>query len=369
MKITNIECFPVAIPYHTPWRNRHTELAGRPMSHLETTVLRVNTDEGLVGLGEAKGDDIPSVIAGQVAPMLEGRNPLEIETLLTEIEAKFGPSTILAGIDFALHDIVGKALNVPVYQLLGGKFRERVPLTWTIGYYSLEGQVLDARTHVEQGFANVLKMKVGVPGDLERVLRVAEVAGDIPIRPDSNEGHDKEAAIKQTLEMKANGVNIELLEDPSPSNWDDYQEISEATGVGISIHSGWSSLDDLAGIIRAAKPGVRCVNIMPTTWGIRRTAQIAGALECAGIGWTMGTSHDSAIKTAASLHLATAIRNHVYPVDILGPLLRVDTVVKVSPTLEAGFGVAPDGPGLGVELDEDVLQRYASHGGTTFKTE
>ena len=333
------------------------------MSHLETTILKVHTDEGLVGLGEAKGDNIPSVIAEQVAPRLAGRNALEIETLLTDLETIFGPSTILAGIDFALHDIVGKALNVPVYQLLGGKFRDRVPLTWTIAYHSLEEQVLDARTHVEQGFTNVLKMKVGVPGDLERVLRVAEVAGDVPIRPDSNQGHDKRSAIRQTLEMKANGVRIELLEDPSPSDWDDYQEIAEATEVGISIHAGWSSLEDLAGIIRAAKPGIRCVNIMPTIWGIRRTAQIAGALECAGVGWTMGTSHDSAIKTAAALHLATAIRNHVYPVDILGPLLRVDTVLKVPPTLEAGFGVAPDGPGLGVELDEEVLQRYAAHNG------
>ena len=209
-------------------------------------------------------------------------------------------------------------MNVPVYQLLGGRVRERVPLTWTIAYRSLEEQVLEARSRVEEGFTNVLKMKVGVPGDLERVLRVAEIAGDVPIRPDSNQGHDKETAIRQTKELRAHGVNIELLEDPSPSDWDDYQEIADATGVGISVHAGWSSLADLAGIIRANKPGIRCVNIMPTRWGIRRTAQIAGALEYAGIGWTMGTSHDSAIKIAASLHLATAVSNRMYPVDLLG---------------------------------------------------
>lgn len=369
MKVTHVECFPVSIPYHSPWRNKHTELAGRPMTHLETTILKVHTDEGLVGLGEAKGRDVPRTVAQRVEPLLHGRDPMQLEAVLTDVERTFGPSTILAGVDFALHDLVGKALNVPVYQLLGGKSREKVPLTWTIAYRSLEEQVLDARTHVEQGFTNVLKMKVGVPGDLERVLRVAEVAGDIPIRPDSNQGHDKATAIRQTLAMKASGVKLELLEDPSPSNWDDYQEIADATGVGISVHAGWSSLADLAGIIRAGKPGIRCVNIMPTTWGIRRTAQIAGALECAGIGWTMGTSHDSGIKTAASLHLATAIRNRLYPVDILGPLLFVDDVLVKSPTLEAGFGVAPEGPGLGVELDEDALRRYAADGATRYQTE
>ncbi|MCI0437959.1 MAG: mandelate racemase/muconate lactonizing enzyme family protein [Chloroflexi bacterium] len=369
MRITGIETFPIAIPYHSPWRNRHTEEAGRPMSHLETTVLKVHTDEGIVGLGEAKGKDMPALVAERVAPILKGRNPLEIETLLTMLEKKFGPSTILAGIDFALHDIAGKALNAPVYQLLGGKFRERVPLAWTIAYRSLEEQVLEARTYVEKGFTNVLKMKVGVPGDLERVLRVAEVAGNVPIRPDSNQGHDKRTAIEQTLEMKASGVSIEILEDPSPSDWDDYQEIADTTGVGVAIHAGWRSLDELAGIIRASKPGIKYVNIMPTAWGIRRTAQIAGALECAGIGWSMGTSHDSAIKTAASLHLATAVRNRIYPVDINGPLLRVADVLKNPPTLEAGFGYVPEGPGLGVELDEDVLKDYAAGNGSRFQTE
>lgn len=360
MKITGIETFPIAIPYYSPWRNKHTEVAGKPVTHMETTILKVHTDEGIVGLGEAKGGDIPSVIADRVVPMLKGRDPLDLGALLAEIEATFGPSTILAGIDFALHDIAGKAMNVPVYQLMGGKVRERVPLTWTIAYRSLEEQVLEARSRVEEGFTNVLKMKVGVPGDLERVLRVADVAGDVPIRPDSNQGHDKETAIAQTKELRAQGVNIELLEDPSPSDWDDYQEIYEETGVGISVHAGWSSLADLAGIIRADKSGIRCVNIMPTTWGIRRTAQIAGALETAGIGWTMGTSHDSAIKSAASLHLATAVTNHVYPIDILGPLLREAHVASTPLTLESGFGVAPDAPGLGIELDEDVLKRYAA---------
>ncbi|HAL46912.1 MAG: hypothetical protein FI707_10230 [SAR202 cluster bacterium] len=359
MKITAVETIAIAIPYVSPWRNRHTEEAGKPMANLETTILKVHTDDGLIGIGEAEGDDVPGLVATRLAPMLEGKDPLQIEALLTDVEAAFGPSTILAGIDFALHDIVGKALSAPVYQLLGGKFRDKVPLAWTIAYRSLEEQIVDAREHVEQGFTNVLKMKVGVAGDLERVLRVAEIAGDIPIRPDSNMGHDKATSIKQTLEMKANGVKIELLEDPSPSNWDDYQEISETADEGISVHAGWKSLSDLAGIMAAGKSGIRCVNIMPTTWGIRRTAQIAGALECAGIGWTMGTSHDSGIKSAASLHLATAIRNHVYPVDINGPLLRVGDVLKDPLKLEAGFGVASDSPGLGVELDEDALREYA----------
>lgn len=176
---------------------------------------------------------------------------------------------------------------------------------------------------------------------------------------DSNRGHDKETAMHQCLTMKSQEVKLELLEGPCPSNWNDYDELSRVLGVGVSVHEGWSSLDDLAGIIRAAKQGIRCVNIMPTDWGIHRTAQIAGALECAGIGWSMGTSHDSGIKVAASLHLGTAVRNNLYPADLLGPRLFVDDVVATPLHLEAGYGRVPEGPGLGVELNEKALARFS----------
>ena len=114
----------------------------------------------------------------------------------------------------------------------------------------------------------------------------------------------------------------------------------------------------MSGLIRAAKPGIRCVNVMPTDWGIYRSAQIVGALEVAGIGWTMGTSHDSSIKIAASLHLGTALPNAIYPCDLLGPRLHAADVATEPLSIHAGEGIAPSGPGLGVELDRDVLENY-----------
>ena len=78
MKISGIDTFPIAIPYHTPWRNRHTEIEGKPKTHLETTILRVLTDEGLVGLGEAAGQDVPAVVAERVVPILKGQDPLDL---------------------------------------------------------------------------------------------------------------------------------------------------------------------------------------------------------------------------------------------------------------------------------------------------
>lgn len=360
MKITSIEVWPISIPYRVPWRNRHTEERGEPMTHLETSILQVHTDEGIIGLGEAKGPDVATAVERKFEPLLRGRDPFQIASIVSELEERLGRSRTLAGIDFALHDIVGKALGIPVYQLLGGRLRERVPLVWTLPFLSIEDQVTEARARVAEGFTHAVKMKVGVPGDLEHILAVAGAIGDVPIRPDSNMGHTKREALAQYTTMQAEGVQLELIEDPCPTDWDDYQMLADELGVGVSVHGGWSSFEDLAGLIRAAKPGIHCVNIMPTDWGIYRTAQIVGALECAGIGWTMGTSHDSGIKIAAALHLATALPNRLYPADLLGPRLFVKDVLSDPVVLKAGYGVVPEGPGLGVKLNEDTLEKYAA---------
>ena len=358
MKITGVSTYPIAIPYKVPWRNRHTEDAGRPMTHLETTVLEVHTDEGVSGLGEAKGMDVAEQIRDRFEPALMGRDPLQISALVTDLESRFGKSQIVAGLDFAFHDITGKALGAPVYQLLGGKVRDSVPLVWTLPYLDIESQVDLAIDRVAEGFTHSIKMKVGIPGDYEHVLAVGRAIGEVPVRPDSNMGHSKQQSLRQTADLQAEGVKIELLEDPCPTDWDDYQDLADQLDVEISVHGGWNSFDDLAGLFQAAKPGIRCVNVMPTDWGIYRTAQIVGALEVAGIGWTMGTSHDTSIKIAASLHLGTALPNRIYPCDLLGPRLHAADVAAEPLTIHTGEGVAPSAPGLGVELDRDVLENY-----------
>ncbi len=359
IKITRIEAQAVSIPYRYPWRNKHTEERGQPMTHLDTTVIQVHTDSGIIGLGEARGSDVRRAIKGKYEPLLKGRNPMDIERVLMDLERRFGQSRILGGIDFALHDITGQALNVPVYQLLGGKVRDQVPLIWTMPYRSIDEQVKEVKQRVSEGFTHVVKMKVGVAGDQEHVQAVAEAAGGVPLRPDNNQGHDANMALKQFRALKENGVLMELIEDPSPSDWDAYQHLSDELDVGISVHAGWKSLQDLADLIRANKPGIRCVNITFAAWGIRRTLQIAGILECAGIGWSMGTSHESGIKTAAALHVGSAVRNHLYPADILGPMLHVADVLAEPSDMGAGYGVPSDKPGLGISLNEDVLKEYA----------
>ncbi|MDA0232792.1 MAG: hypothetical protein O3C69_04825, partial [Chloroflexi bacterium] len=288
------------------------------------------------------------------------QDPRQISSIIPMLEGRFGHGPLVAGIDFALHDIKARALDVPVYELLGGKHRELVPLVWTLPYLDIEDQVIQAQEMIREGFTHAMKMKVGVPGDSDHIRAVAKVIGDVPIRPDSNMGHSKSEALRQLKELQAECVKYELIEDPCPTNMDDYQEIGDELGCRISVHGGIESFDDVMNIVRANVPAVRCMNVMITHWGLYRASQIVGALQLAGIGWTLGTSHDSSIKMAAAFHLATAMSNTLHPCDLLGPRLHVADIAALPLRIEAGYGAAPDAPGLGIELNEDVMARWAA---------
>jgi L-alanine-DL-glutamate epimerase-like enolase superfamily enzyme len=336
------------------------------MTHLQTCILELSTDEGFTGLGEVRGIGVSQEEQEGLEQALIDRDPRQISSLIPLLEGRFGQGPLIAGVDFALHDIKGKALDVPVYELLGGKFRDRVPLVWTLPYLEIEEQVLQAQEMVKQGFTHAIKMKVGVPGDSEHIRAVADVIGDVPIRLDSNMGHSKSEALHQLKELQAEGVNYELIEDPCPTNMEDYQEIGDALGRPLSVHGGIESFDDVMNVIRADAPAIQCMNVMITHFGLYRASQIVSALQLAGIGWTLGTSHDSSIKMAAGFHLATAMSNTIYPCDLLGPRLHVDDIAAQPLHIEAGYGVAPDSPGLGVEINEDVMARWAGEESAVF---
>ena len=170
-KITRIETIPVAIPYVIPWRNKHTEVRGEELTHLHTNILKVHTDAGIVGLGEVRGDEVPEKVRTEVEPILQGQNPLDIEGALAHLTSSLGGwSRLCSGVDFALHDIAGKYYDVPVYELLGGKAREAVPMVWTLPYVDPEIQVKQAADRVAEGFTHAVKMKVGVAGDQDHVV-------------------------------------------------------------------------------------------------------------------------------------------------------------------------------------------------------
>ena len=95
----------MAIPYQTPWRNRHTEERGEPMTHLRTVIIEVHTDSGITGLGEFRDEPIDDQLVRRLHDLLIGADPTDISRLVPLLEDNIGRGGLVAGVDFALHDI------------------------------------------------------------------------------------------------------------------------------------------------------------------------------------------------------------------------------------------------------------------------
>jgi muconate cycloisomerase len=217
----------------------------------------------------------------------------------------------------------------------------------------------EARAAADRGFRHCIKLKVGAGEDLDYVLAVARAVPDVPVRPDSNTGHDLATAARLLGAMRAAGVRLELVEDPCPTDWDDYAELAAAFDVRLAVHGRMRGPADVLDLIRHGR-GIAAANLDPYRWGIRGLVQAAGAFEYAGIGAMMGTSHATGIKTAVELHLAAAVPNLRHPNDIIGPLILAGDVLRTPLDLGSGDAPPPTGPGLGIELDEAAIARYAA---------
>ncbi|HEX2514220.1 MAG TPA: enolase C-terminal domain-like protein, partial [Chloroflexota bacterium] len=307
------------------------------------------------------GRDVARAIVERVQPVLRGASPFEPGPTLARLEAALGPERAAwrAGVEFALHDLAGKALGVPLYQLLGGRVRQRVPLAYTMGMRPLDQLAAEARRAADGGFRHCIKLKLGAGEDLDYVLAVARAVPGVPVRPDSNMGHDRATAAALLGTLREAGVALELVEDPCPLEWAEWAGLAQAYGVRLSIHGHLRGPADVLALVRHGR-GIAAANLDPFRWGVRGLVQAAGALEYAGIGAMMGTSHATGIKTAVELHLATAVPNLRFPSDIIGPLILAGDLLRAPLDLSAGAAPAPEGPGLGIELDERALARWAA---------
>jgi muconate cycloisomerase len=359
VRITRVEATTVSIPYRFHWRNHHTEQLGQgAMTQRVTTVLEVATDSGVHGIGEVPGGAEARAAIDAMRPHVLGEDPLAIDALLEHVAAGAGQNAAIAGLDFALHDILGKALGAPLYQILGGKYRESMPLVWTLGIKELPQRVAEAKDAVAQGFRHAVKLKVGVASDVEHVVTISHAIDPVPIRPDSNMGHSKAEALTMLRQMKAQGVHFEVVEAPCPTDFAAFDEIAGEIGVGIGVHEACRTEDNLQALLRSNCRAIVYANLDPFTWGVRGTIRAAQALESVGIACTMGTSHASGIKSAVETHLGVALRNMRYPADILGPLILEDDLLAEPIDMADGDARPSDRPGLGVELDRAAVERY-----------
>jgi muconate cycloisomerase len=368
MRITKIEAIRVHVPLKSGMTTRtaHGEHATS-----DYVILKVHTDQEIVGLGEAtvaprwSGETSAGCVAAIeecLAPTLIGADPQEVNRLrlLMDRALKLNPFAKSA-VEMALWDIAGKAAGVPVCDLLGGKVCDQVPIKMMIGAFEPPRAVKLAQKFLDWG-VRCLKVKVGIDieSDIARVKAVRGVAGpDIPITIDSNCGWNVTTARVALDQLRR--FNVLVAEQPiPPGEVDDLAWLRQNCGIPIMADESVFTLADAWNVARAHAADV--ISVYPgKNGGIAASIEIAHVAQAAGLVCHVGSNLELGIASAAMLHLACAvpaIDSQTYPADILGPLYHETDLLKKPLELGPEFARLPHGPGLGVELDDNLVERF-----------
>ena len=369
MKITRIETIPIKVPLKREFAIR----SGRGGAHTTSPFLlvKVHTDEGLIGVGEASctprwsGEDQVTgahLIQTYLEPLLMGANPLEVEALSQKFRLAFaGNFFTKSAVEMALWDIAGKAAGKPVYQLLGGKVREFVPTKWSVSGVEPEKAAGIARWAIEQGFA-AMKVKVGIDPetDVARVQAVREAIGSkTKLGVDANGGWTPEAAVKTIERLYAFGIYF--AEQPvAAEDVALMAEVRKRIRVPLIADESIYTLQDAMTLARLGAADVFSIYV-GKAGGIGPAKKIADFAQSAGLKCTVGSNLELGVGSAAMVHLALAasgVAAEAFPCDIIGPFYYEDDIVREALPIKPGQAWANDKPGLGNELDEEKVERY-----------
>jgi D-galactarolactone cycloisomerase len=330
----------------------------------------VTTDQGLIGWGEAHAPAAPTVhtkvITDLLAPMLIGQDARRIGPLWDRMYSSQrlrGYATgffteSIAGVDIALWDVLGKFYDVPVYQLLGGKYRDTIPT------YSGGGTPEDALDALEAGFTAIkMGLSKGVGSeDFDRVVRVSEAVGDRgQVLIDSLGAFKLHEAIAIGRKLDALG-NIGWFEDAlMPEDTIGYPKLRDAIDTPVCVGETLSNRFQFRELF--TQGGADIVNPdVGRAGGITECRRIAELADTFGVLWSPHVSSGLPPYVAASIHLAVATSNSVileggdihHATDVGGS--RGNILLKEPLRFEAGTAHVPERPGLGIEFDEDALQ-------------
>jgi muconate cycloisomerase len=260
----------------------------------------------------------------------------------------------------ALWDIVGKALGTPVYNLLGGKVRERVPLSYSIPFGTPEQMATFAVERVKAGHKTI-KVKVGSengPRDIAAVRDIRDAIGpDIKLRVDGNMGWPTaKHAIRMIRAMEP--WNLELVEQPLPAHdLDGMAEVRRNIGVPLMADESIRSPRSAMEVIRRGAADIANVYVTEAG-GLLNAMRIFAMCEAAGMPCMIGSMPEFGIGTAAQIHLGVAMTNLGLDSDTCGVLYHEEDLLANPLRLEDGFSYPPNGPGLGVEIDQRVFERW-----------
>lgn len=366
MKIVRVEVQSTRIPVIRP----HAMAIGTT-HYQENVVVKMYDEDGAFGFGEAPHmvghsqlgetpQTVRVVLRHKLVPAVLGQNPLNPEGLQRVLAGVVpGNRRAKGAVIMAAYDLAGKALGVPVHTLLGGAVRTSVPLSWSLPIVDAESAVEEGQQMVERGW-RLIKVKVGRPNpddDVEMVRLVRrELGDDVRLRVDANQAYDVKTALRVIRGVAP--YNLDFFEQPvHRHNVAGMAEVTRQSPIPIMADESVKSPAELAAIARRRAADYASIYVIGPG-GLLSSRKMAVVAEVNRMRGYVGGALESAIGAAAGLHLAAASPAIDLGCEVYGQYMLEEDVGRDRFVMEDGALVVPQGPGLGVDVDESTLAAY-----------
>lgn len=364
LRIASVEPIAVSLPMVKP-----VKMSFEEVGRAENLVVRVQTEDGVVGWGEAAsaptmtGETLAGMTAAaaHLAPHLRGADAADPGAAMAGVDRYlYGNNAAKSAIEMALYDALGRATGKPLYELLGGRRRSRIAMLRMVGTGHVDSDIEEAKRSRALGFV-AFKIKVGIAApeaDAKRTRAVcAALGGGVLVCADANQAWTPDEAVAYVQAVA--DTPLAFFEQPvAAADIDGMARVARASRIPISVDEGLHSMDDLRRHHEAG--AAQGCSLKTIKLGGVRPVVDAGLL-CEALGLKINLAckiAESGIATAAMLHLSAVVPNVDWGVSLTSQYLAED-VVRGLPAIAGGHLDVPTGPGLGIEVDEARVRAHA----------
>jgi muconate cycloisomerase len=377
--VVRIELFPLHVPFRAAVREAMARSEGglgmaipaeEPWLGGDFVVARLGAEDGSQGLGEAfvwlpetgvSPAQVIDAVAGGLARYVLGESPFDAPKLRARMDANVARSEVAKGLlDIACYDLMGRIAGRPACDFMGGRGAETLPLAALIPLSDLRS-MLDLARAFQKGGTGTFRLKLGRGAEADRaiVAAVREALGDgARLRVDYNQAYAPDEAIRAIHAIAPFG--IDCAEQPvRADDWLGMARVQRAVPVPLMAHEGCFSLTDFTVLLELGAVGILGVNT-ERPGGITQALRAIDYAALRGLG-TVLHNQPLGIASAAQVQLGAARASVLgHAMELFGHVMLEDDLVREPLDYSGGKVRVPDGPGLGVVLDEDALERYAT---------
>ena len=363
-KIERVEVFGVAMPLIGTFTS-----AGISKQATKCVVVRLTASDGTVGISSVEPSagakspgtaaELAVAIRERIAPAVVGQDPTNINRLVELLDG-LTPTQAGAGaaVEMACVELASRIHGVPLYTYLGGAIQTEVLFNGWIGELPPEEAAVEAKRWLKSGFRSTkIKVGSGIEADRDRIAAVREAVGSaMKIRIDANMQYDADTSLKLCRLVKQ--YDLQLFEQPAHlRDLAGLARVRREGGIPVMADESVSDHPSLIAIIKAdaadfVKFGIKQAG------GILRAARMLATAEAAGLPVVVGHGFGLDPSTLAEIMLAASSRNVLPGLECVGPLKVKDTVATTRLNISSGRLPLPAGPGIGISLDENKLEKY-----------